>query len=117
MESSRFIKNRQPFVTPDYKKIFRDIIRFNYPEKEEECKNTLNKKELSTFDIIHLNQKIFGVENEKTQKFNQALRSYNQRDILEILEYQKKNKLNNSELATHLKMSRNTITKWKKIYS
>ena len=36
--------------------------------------------------------------------------------ILEILQYQKNNNLNNNQLADHFKLSRNTITKWKKIY-
>ncbi|WP_300685412.1 helix-turn-helix domain-containing protein [Chryseobacterium sp.] len=115
MKRSRLTK-KQHFIVPDYKRIFKDIILFNYPEKEEECKNMLNKEELSTLDIIYLNQKIFGNENKNTQKLNQSLRSYNKKDIIEILEYQKKNKLNNSELASHFKMSRNTISKWKTLH-
>ncbi|WP_300690736.1 helix-turn-helix domain-containing protein [Chryseobacterium sp.] len=99
---------------PNYKRIFEDIIKMKYPYKEKECRNTLNKEELSSLDIINLNQKIFGFESPKTQKFNQAHRSYNKEDMIAILEYQRKNKLNNSQLAIHFKMSRNTIAKWRK---
>jgi DNA-binding transcriptional regulator YiaG len=100
---------------PDYKRIFTDIIKIKYPHKEEECKSLLNKSELLSLDIITLNQKIFGVEGKETDEFNQSHRSYSKQSILEILEYQKKNRLNNSQLALHFKISRNTIKKWNKL--
>lgn len=102
---------------PDYKRIFNDMIQMKYPEKEKECQNILNKKELSSLDILNLNEKIFGTEDRETQIFNQSHRSYDKETVIEILELQKKNNLNNSELARDLKMSRNTITKWKKMFA
>jgi hypothetical protein len=33
-----------------------------------------------------------------------------------MLDYQKKNKLTNSQLAKHFKLSRNTVTKWKRLF-
>lgn len=111
-----YLKNQES-KSPDYKRIFNDMIRMKYPEKEEECKNILNKKELSSLDIVNLNEKLFGTEDRDTQIFNQSHRSYNKETIIKILEFQKKNKLNNSELARDLKMSRNTITKWRKIFA
>lgn len=103
-------------TSPDYKRIFKDMIEMKYPEKEEICKNILSKKELSSLDILSLNRKIFGNEDKETEQFNQSHRSYDKETILEILHHQKKNKLNNSELARDLKMSRNTIAKWKKLF-
>lgn len=126
IKQSIMIKNSTPMISnlndenstsPDYKKIFKDMIKMKYPHKEQECKNLLNKKELSSLDILSLNEKIFGTEDKETQIFNQSHRSYNKGAVIEILQFQKKNKMNNSELARDLKMSRNTITKWKKIFA
>ena len=94
---------------PDYKRIFMDIINIKYPHKEEECKSLLSKSELLSLDIITLNQKIFGIKDKETEEFNQSHRSYSKESILEILAYQKKNRLNNSQLALHFKISRNSI--------
>jgi len=65
-------------------------------------------------DIIKLNEIIFGIKKEN-ELCNPKHHSYSKNDIIQILEYQKKNKLNNSQLANHFKLSRNTITKWKRI--
>ncbi|ANF49118.1 transposase [Chryseobacterium glaciei] len=100
----------------NYKRIFTDIITKKFPEKITECRSILDKKALSVLDVIELNRKIFGNSDKSTQIFNQKERSYNESAILKILDYQKKNKLNNSQLALHFKMSRNTISKWKKIF-
>ena len=98
----------------NYKKIYQDILDMKFPEKKEQCLSVLNKKELSMLDVIDLNQKIFGKSDKQTNIFNQRHRSYDKSAILEILEYQTVNNLNNSELAKHFKISRNTITKWRK---
>jgi hypothetical protein len=102
--------------SPDYKRIFTDIILIKYPDKHDDCKDLLNKNELLALDIINLNQKIFGVSTDKeSYYFNQSHRSYNKQAILNILDYQKKNKLNNTQVAMHFSMSRNTISKWKRL--
>lgn len=101
----------------NYKKIYQDIIEMKFPEKKEQCVCLLNKKALSMLDIIELNQKIFGKSNKQTDIFNQRHKSYDRLAILKILEYQIINNLNNSELARHFQLSRNTITKWKKNYN
>jgi len=100
---------------PDYKNIYEDILQKKFPHKKDECKALLNKENLSVLNIIELNQRIFGIHKESEQ-FNQKHRSYNRSDILQILDYQKKHKLNNSQLANHFKLSRNTVAKWKKIF-
>ncbi|REC78109.1 helix-turn-helix domain-containing protein [Chryseobacterium elymi] len=101
---------------PDYNRIYQDILDSKYPHKKEECRTLLEKKELSLLDIIQLNDTIFGTKNMETEAFNQQHRSYDRQTIFEILDYQKKNKLSNSQLARHFKLSRNTVAKWKKMY-
>lgn len=99
--------------SPNYKQIFKDILDRKYPEKRNVCENILNKTTLSIVDVIEINVKIFGkgiINN--SQKF----RSYKKSDILNILDYQKENGLNNSQLANHFRLSRNTVAKWKKLF-
>ena len=101
---------------PDYIKIYTDLIDLKYPEKKYKCQAILSKGSLSSLDVINLERILFKSIEKEFDSFNQAHRSYNERTILEILDYQDKNKLNNSEIARHFKLSRNTIAKWKKIY-
>ena len=103
-------------ICPDYKAIYRDILHHKFPDKIKECLPLLDKKFLSTLDILTLNRRIFGNSNKESEQFNQKHRSYNKSDILQILDYQKKHQLNNSQLANHFKLSRNTIAKWKKMF-
>lgn len=103
-------------IKPDYKRIYQDILDKKYPDKKEECKVLLGKKELTLLDIIRLNEKIFGTADKENETFNQQHRSYDRQAITEILDYQKKNKLNNSQLANHFKLSRNTVAKWRKMF-
>ncbi|WP_228388385.1 helix-turn-helix domain-containing protein [Chryseobacterium sp. CBo1] len=67
-------------------------------------------------DVITLNSKIFNLSDKDTHHFNQKHKSYDEQTILEILDYQRKHKLNYIELATHFKLSRDTVAKWKKIF-
>ena len=98
--------------TPNYKRIYSDILKKKYPEKKELCNHIIKKENLSSFDIISLNEKIFGANPIQNQK----LRSYSKSDIIKFLDYQKKHNLNNSQLVNHFKLSRNTVAKWKKYY-
>jgi DNA-binding transcriptional regulator YiaG len=102
---------------PEYKKIFEDIIIKNCPERKEEFNHYFLKKQFSIMDVITLNSKIFNLNDKETLAFNQQHRSYDEPTILKILRYQKKQGLNNVELANHFNLSRNTVTKWRKIYS
>ena len=99
--------------TPNYKKIYSDMIAMKYPEKTEICGNYLSKDKLSVLDVVKLNKLISNSAN-KSSKFNQRFKSYDKSFIFEILDYQKKRHLTNTELAKHFELSRNTITKWKK---
>ncbi|MEI3788862.1 MULTISPECIES: helix-turn-helix domain-containing protein [unclassified Chryseobacterium] len=97
---------------PDYIKIYSDLIIMKYPEKVEECQYYLSKKKLSTLEVIKLNEIIFGKVYT-----NQKYRSYDHSTIIAILDYQKTNRMNDSELANHYSLSRNTVKKWKEKFS
>ena len=99
-------------TTPNYKRIYSDILNKRYPEKKEVCNPIIEKANLSAFDVIMLNEKIFGANTS----YNQKLRSYSKSDIIRFLDYQKKHNLNNSQLANYFKLSRNTVAKWKKMF-
>lgn len=107
-------RKKQKIEQPYYKKIYTDILITKFPEKFDECKSILSKEKLGVLDIIQLNQRIFGSEEISSE--NQRLRSYDDETIIQILEYQKKYKLNNTQLSNHYKLSRNTITKWKSCF-
>lgn len=104
-------------LKPDYKKIFEDIIEKKCPERRHEFNQFLNKDSLSITDVIRLNNLIFGLSDKATMDFNQKHRSYDNQTILEILNYQQEQNLNNVELANHFKLSRNTVSKWRRLYS
>lgn len=101
---------------PDYRRIYSDIIIKKYPHLKEEYMSILGKKNWSVLDVLHINKKIFGIPETETAHFNQRHRSYNKSDIFEILDYQKIHNLNNSQLAEHFRLSRNTVAKWKKMF-
>lgn len=103
-------------LEPNYKRIYSDILDRDFPSKIEKCKSLMQKKNLSVLDILELNKIIFGMETQESERFNQSHRNYNKPAIMEILSYQKKQQLNNSQLALHFKLSRNTVAKWKKFF-
>ncbi|WP_153394639.1 helix-turn-helix domain-containing protein [Chryseobacterium vaccae] len=99
-------------MCPDYKKIYTDLISEKFPLKLNECQDFFNKKTLNSLDIIQLNNVLF-----PNNKFNdQKHKSYDKQSIFEMLKYQREEKLNNSQLALHFKLSRNTVAAWKKKY-
>ena len=101
---------------PNYKRIYSDIIDHKFPHKKAECEKLMKKKILSAIDIMELNKRIFGTQDQNIKKMNQKLRSYNPSDILRILDYQKSHRMNNLEVAEHFGLSRNTMTKWRRIF-
>lgn len=100
-------------ITPDYKKIYTEMIKNKYPDKTEMCLPILNKKIIGIMDIINLNTLICSRNN---QSENQKLKSYDRTAIFEILNYQKQQGMNNATAAKHFNLSRNTIHKWKKTF-
>ncbi|WP_300669955.1 helix-turn-helix domain-containing protein [Soonwooa sp.] len=101
---------------PNYHKIFRDIIAHDFPNIGEDCESILSKASLNSQDVINLNQKIFNSKNDRTSE-NPKFRSYDLQTIREILKYQRKHELNDTQLAIHFSISRNTIRMWKTKYS
>ncbi len=96
----------------NYKALYLDILNDTCPEKKSLCDEILNKSSLTSMDVIALNKIIFN-NSVETHSVNQKFKSYSEEDIQFYLDYQTRNKLNNSELARIFNMSRNTVHKWK----
>ncbi|TDS63613.1 helix-turn-helix domain-containing protein [Myroides indicus] len=101
-------------ATPNYKKIYTDLLNSRHPDKKYKCESILSKKELNFIDVIQLNEIIFEKKSKEVLEMNQKYRSYDKNTIVEILKYQQNNELNNKEVANHFKMSRTTLLNWKK---
>ncbi|MGK6342300.1 helix-turn-helix domain-containing protein [Chryseobacterium sp. DT-3] len=102
---------------PDFKQIYTDIITEKFPEKINDPSIISKLDSLSTaIDILKFNRLIFGQAEYAIEFKSQRLRSYDESSIREILNYQSKNRLTNTQTANHFKTSRNTIAKWKSIY-
>lgn len=80
-------------------------------EKSTKCKKILSKSEISDFEVLDLNYLIFGKSNDNKH------RSYDKETVKFITSYQLNNKLTNQEISELFHISRNTISKWKKLYS
>lgn len=106
----------QELSKPNYKKIYQDLIMKKFPDKISVCSSILNQEEFSVFHVLELDRLLFGM-NKETEIFNQKHRAYDHQEIREILEFQKKNVLTNTQVASHFKLSRNTVAKWKKMIS
>ena len=100
----------------DYKKLYTDMIAYQYPDLLEEFKSILSKENIISFDILMLQNKILSKAFRGNIKESQKFRSYDEATIKKILKFQKTNKLSNNQVALHFKLSRNTIAKWKKIF-
>lgn len=97
---------------PNYKKIYNDYILKNIPEKLSEFDFFFQKEDISSLDVIKINKIIFGNGGGSIKN-----RSYDKTDILFILNHQKDKNLNNSQLAAHFNLSRNTVARWRKLFS
>ncbi|MBT2621237.1 helix-turn-helix domain-containing protein [Chryseobacterium sp. ISL-6] len=102
---------------PDYKKIYTDLITLKYPDLLDRCKHFLEKDKLLAYDVMQLSGIITGKSDKETDLFNAKHKSYDVWTISKILNFQKENHCSNQELATKFGTSRNTITKWKKVFS
>lgn len=101
--------------TPNYNKIYFDLIDRKYPERRKEFKNLLSKEIKTSLELIKINANIFNHQSKDTLAFNQKLHSYDKESIKRIIEYQKINKLNNIQTCNLFKISRTTLTKWKNL--
>lgn len=104
-------------MIPDYRQIYEDILREDFPEKwaDAAIRNKLDTLD-SSIDVLKFNMLVFEAPGYEMEFNNQRLRSYDEESIVKILTYQKKNGLSNLQLSHHFKISRNTIGKWKSIF-
>ncbi len=102
--------------TPNYKRIFEDIISRKCPEKYSLCEHILNKDEITAMDVLKLNDIVFD-KNGSTGNTNQKHKSYDNETIHKVLDYQQENNLSNVAVSKHFNVSRSTISKWKKSFS
>lgn len=102
-------------IKPNYRKIYSDIIEIKFHDKKMDF-NHLLKENMTVLEVMELDRVLFGKnEDQDTEMFNQSHRSYDKNTILKILNYQKEYNLNNSQLSNQFKISRTTITKWKRL--
>jgi len=101
--------------TPDYKKIYRDMIALKYPDKEQLCQPILSKKQIQIMDVIRLDEILSEKTDTEQVRNNQKLKAYDLKAIREILQFQKESGFNNRQLAAHFRLSRNTVSRWKRM--
>src|SRR5690606_12509075 len=119
METNLYSINKESVTnkkrSPNYGNIYKDLFRMRYPQYYKEFKSLLDKEELNYFDIQRTHNRLLK-ENVHLKKENQKYKAYDKETILKMLHYGKINNLNNTELAKHFNLSRNTVTKWKKMF-
>lgn len=93
------------------------MIERKYPHLKSQCYSILKKDKLSTLDVSNLNTILSGEYSEEDFIFNQRHKVYSYESICHILDYQNKNHLNNSQTALHFQVSRQSVRKWKKLFS
>lgn len=98
-------------ITPNYKQIYIDLVMEKFPNKLNLLERLFEKNHFSSLDILRINKMIFENQND-----SQKYRAYEKTDITYILNYQKEHHLSNVKLSKHFDVSRNTISKWKKLY-
>ncbi len=103
-----------------YKNIYTDLI---YESKYLNSSNIEALKpqitQIKSFsDVLRLNEEISRKNKHgKTDTLNQRLKSYDKDMIFTILKEQRNSGLSNQDIALKYKMSRNTIAKWKNVFS
>jgi len=110
------VSDREEIETqPDFGKIFREMAeKKNILKNQQGC--IAEQKEWNSLDVIKINEELFAKDNKENLRFNQKHRAYDESSIKELLEYQQKHKLNNTEMMSLFKISRNTIARWKRIF-
>lgn len=97
--------------TPNYQKIYQDLLKFKGIDGAISVPK-LNK----SIEIIKFNNLIAQKQILKDSHITQQSKSYDEDSILEMLRYQKKCNINNTQLALEFKLSRNTVARWRKVY-
>lgn len=103
-------------MKPNYSKIYRDMLKLEYPEKLKEPKIIELLKNLNTTeDVLNFNRRIFK-QSKESEENNQKLKTYDKKTMLKLLQYQQKHGFSTSFMSKKYKISRTTITKWKKTF-
>ena len=103
-------------MTPDYKRLYTDYINQKTPAKMSSVERILKKENLSNYDVLMMNNILFQHQEAAIKFQSQKHRAYSKETIVELLRHQQKNRLNNSEMAKHFNLSRNSVAKWKKMF-
>lgn len=109
-------KASKRIALPNYIKMYRDLIEKKFPERLNEFKVTLDKENLTSLEVIELNDLLFGKKSKEQEVHEHKYRAYDKQTILRIIRYQRQHQLNDKDLALHFKLSRNTIARWKRIF-
>ncbi|ROH97483.1 hypothetical protein BCF50_2330 [Chryseobacterium daecheongense] len=103
-------------MRPNYNKIYHDMLKKEHPEKlKDPSIRRLLSKLHTTEDILKFNDKLFTQSREKQQN-NQKLKTYDKQTMLKLLQYQDKHGFSTSYMSKKYKISRTTITKWRKTF-
>lgn len=103
---------------PFYHKLYADMIRDKYPHKESLCSHFLQKEHWTALDVIQVNELLFGVEKKQADVRKDMMhRAYDVASIKQILHYQQKNQLTNNDIAAKFGLSRNTLARWRRLFS
>lgn len=103
-------------MRPNYKKIYQDMLKMDYPDKlkDPKIKELLGKLDTSE-DVLKFNDRLFKPSREG-QRNNQKLKTYDKKTMLKLLEYQKKHGHSTSYMSKKYKISRTTLSKWKLMF-
>ncbi|MEY8761447.1 helix-turn-helix domain-containing protein [Chryseobacterium tongliaoense] len=103
-------------MRPNYRKIFHDMLQLEHPDKLEDPKiRELLKKLNTTEEVLNFNDKLFK-QSKESLKNNQKLKTYDKKTMLKLLQYQKKHGFSTSYMSKKYKISRTTISNWKKTF-
>lgn len=80
---------------------------------DSEDNQSISFRKLTHINLIIKNNIQYSSDNKRIQ----SLKSYDHSFINYILEFQKKNKLSNTQIALKFKSSRNTIAKWNRNFT
>ncbi|MCS3869332.1 hypothetical protein J3D55_002248 [Chryseobacterium ginsenosidimutans] len=103
-------------MRPNYKRIYHDILKEKYPEKLEDAKVLYLLDNLKTVDDILKINALVSDSSRKSSTNNQKLKNYDKQTVLKLLQYQRKHQLSTNFMSKKYNMSRNTISKWWKLF-
>lgn len=102
-------------MRPNYKKIYQDILREQFPEKLKDPKVIKQLNNLDTAEaVLKLNEMLF--EHSEKKHDIKGLKFYDEKTVLKLLKYQDKHGFSNKYMSQKYKISRSTIIRWRKLF-